>query len=382
MKIEEIEKRIGEIEAELGNEECDIEALSTEFEKLKEERTNLVKNQETRKAMLDSIATGKVVVEEVEKPIERKQENKMDITNYKDSVEFRSAWLKSLQGTPLNEVEKRANEINLTAAAGAIPTLTQNLIIEKIKEIVPLLDRIQLFHVNGNLTVAVEGAFAAAAKHTENGLIAPSADTVSSVTLGGFEITKLLQISGAVKNMSISAFEAWIVKNLAKSLSRKIEEYIISGDGDGDPKGIDALAFVDETNAVQWAANSKPTVAELMELIGYLGGGYQRNAAFLLSRRTFWQHVYPLRDDGKAPIVKEVAGGYSMFGFPVLFSEYVDLGDIFLGDFEYVVANLAEDVRVESARNLQYNSYDYLGVAVFDCKPALSEAFVKGAIAL
>ena len=71
-----------------------------------------------------------------------------------------------------------------------------------------------------------------------------------------------------------------------------------------------------------------------------------------------------------------------MFGFPVLFSEYVDLGDIFLGDFEYVVANLAEDVRVESARNLQYNSYDYLGVAVFDCKPALSEAFVKGAIAL
>ena len=228
MKIEEIEKRIGEIELELGNEECDIEALSTEFETLKEERTNLVKNQETRKAMLDSIATNKVVVEEVEKPIERKQENKMDITNYKDSVEFRSAWLKNLQGIELNEVEKRANEINLTAAAGAIPTLTQNMIIEKIKEIVPLLDRIQLFHVNGNLKVAVEGTFNDAALHTENAVIAASADTVSSVTLSGFEITKLLQISGAVKNMSISAFEAWVVKNLAKSLARKIESYLIS----------------------------------------------------------------------------------------------------------------------------------------------------------
>ena len=382
MKIEEIEKRIGEIEVELGNEECDIEALSTEFETLKEERTNLVKNQETRKAMLDSIATGKVVVETVEKPIERKQENKMDITNYKDSVEFRSAWLKNLQGIELNEVEKRANEINLTAAAGAIPTLTQNMIIEKIKEIVPLLDRIQLFHVNGNLKVAVEGTFNDAALHTENAVIAASADTVSSVTLSGFEITKLLQISGAVKNMSTSAFEAWVVKNLAKSLARKIESYLISGTGDSQPKGIDALTFVNDTNAVQWAANSKPTVAELMELIGYLGGGYQRNAAFLLSRKTFWQHVYSLRDDSKAPIVKEAAGGYSMFGFPVFFSEYVDLGDIFLGDFEYVVANLAEDVRVESARNLQYNSYDYLGVAVFDCEPALSDAFVKGAIAL
>ena len=60
--------------------------------------------------------------------------------------------------------------------------------------------------------------------------------------------------------MSISAFEAWIVKNLAKSLARKIEEYIISGDGDGDPKGIDALRFVDGTNGVQWAANSKPSL--------------------------------------------------------------------------------------------------------------------------
>ena len=37
----------------------------------------------------------------------------------------------------------------------------------------------------------------------------------------------------------------------------------------------------------------------------YSIGGYQRNAAFLLSRKTFWQHVYPLRDDGKAQSLKK-----------------------------------------------------------------------------
>ena len=381
MRIDEIETRINEIEIELRKEDCDkVDDLKDEFDKLVEERKKLDANVETRKQLLDDIAKGKVMGTEIEEP--KKEERKMDNTNYKDSPEFRSAWLKSLQGVELNEVEKRANEMNLTAAVGAVPTLTQNKIIEKIKEIVPLLDKVQLFHVNGNLSIAVEGTVNDATLHTENTLISPAADTVTTVSLSGFEITKLLQISGAVKNMTIGAFENWVVNNLAKALARKIEAYLISGTGDSQPKGIDALTFTDTTNAVQWAANSKPTVAELMELIGYLGGGYQRNAAFLLSRKTFWQHVYSLRDDAKAPIVKEIAGGYTMFGFPVFFSEYVDFGDIFLGDFEYVIANLAEDVRVESDRNLQHNSYDYLGVGVFDCDVALAEAFVKGAIAL
>ena len=380
MRIDEIETRVNEIETELRKDDCDnINDLNVEFGKLVEEKKQISTDQETRKKTLSDIANGKVVVKEVEEPA--KEERKMEITNYKDSPEFRSAWLKGLQGVELNEVEKRANEMNLTAAVGAVPTLTQNKIIEKIKEIVPLLDKVQLFHVNGNLSIAVEGTVADAALHAENTLISPAADTVTTVSLSGFEITKLLQISGAVKSMTIGAFESWVVNNLAKSLARKIEAYLISGSGDSQPKGIDALTYTDTTNGVVWASG-KPTVAELLELIGYLGDGYQRNANFLMSRKTFWQHVYSLRDDAKAPIVKEVAGGYTMFGFPVLFSEYVDLGDAFLGDFEYVVANLAEDVRVESDRNLQHNSYDFLGVGVFDCKPALADAFVKGGIAL
>jgi hypothetical protein len=41
------------------------------------------------------------------------------------------------------------------------------------------------------------------------------------------------------------------------------------------------------------------------------------------------------------------------------------------------VANLAEDVNVKSAYDIDTNSYKYLGVAIFDGKPAIEEAFVQ-----
>ena len=51
--------------------------------------------------------------------------------------------------------------------------------------------------------------------------------------------------------------------------------------------------------------------------------------------------------------------------------------EAFLGDFKKVCANLAESINVKNAYDIDTNSYKYSGIAIFDCTPAIGEAFVK-----
>ena len=68
------------------------------------------------------------------------------------SEEYRSAWLKNLQGKELNEVEKRA----LTGGTSALPEATANKVVEILVDSVPLLNEVTLFRMPGSVNIAVE----------------------------------------------------------------------------------------------------------------------------------------------------------------------------------------------------------------------------------
>lgn len=99
-----------------------------------------------------------------------------------------------------------------------------------------------------------------------------------------------------------------------------------------------------------------------------------------MSKKTLWANVMPIRDDGKAPIVKEDGkGGYIIHGYPVILSDKVASGVIFLGDYKKIVANLAQEISVAYSEHsgFTHNAIDYLGTCMFDSDVAISEAFVK-----
>lgn len=379
MNLKDIETREAEIrelvKGELTTEQ--IDAFTSEVEALKTERQTIEKELETRQALINATLKGEGVVVE-----ERKNEEHtpMEVKDIIQTPEYRSAFLKKLQGIPLNEAEMRTGEIALANAGGVIPTATQQYIFKKMVEIAPLLNEITLLRVNGNVTFAVEGTNNAAALHTENGLITPAADTMVSVSLAGFEIVKLVRISASVRSMSIDSFEMWLGDMLAEALARKVEEYIIVGTGSSQPKGLDkANTWSDGSNGVDWSG-AQPTAAEIIELASYLKGGYVRNAKWVVNWKTFMNDIYALRDDAKYPLVKEVNGGYTILNRPVLFSDYCPDGEIYFGDLKKVVANLAADIVVDSSKDsgFAYNAIDYRGACVFDCDIAIAEAFVKG----
>lgn len=304
------------------------------------------------------------------------RENMAGDPENKEAV-YRVAFFKRLQGKELSPEELTAYSSGASSAGAVIPTQTAEEIITKLKERAPLLQEITLLQVQGNVTFAVEGTNNAAAIHTENASITPAADTLTKVSLSGWEVTKLVQVSDTVKTMSINAFEGWLVDMLVESIADKISDLIINGTGSSQAKGIEKANTWGDTNSVSVAKAGSLTAANVQTLIGLLGGGYDANAKFIMSKKTLYTDFMPLQDNSKNDIVTREGRSYYVYGYPVLIDSRVTEHEAYLGDLKKYVANLAESVNVKADFDIDTNSNKYLGVAIFDGAPALGEAFVK-----
>lgn len=379
MRIKEIEARLAAIKQEIEErgdtmKAEEIDALEKETKDLTEERAGLIAAAEKRNGILDNIAKGGGVSV---RSFGKKEEDNADPDDPFGTPEYRSAWLKNLRRLPLTDAEKRAYANASGTGAEVVPTQTANEIISKVKKLAPMLNEVTLLRVKGAVKFAVEGTNNDAAIHTENAAITPAADTLTTVTLSGYEIVKLVQISDTVMTMSIAAFESWIVDMLAEAIARKVEDFFINGTGTSQPKGIDKANTWGATNSVSVGASASLTAANVQTLIGLLNAGYDRNAKFVMSKRTLFTDFMPLQDTSKNHIVTVQGNSYFVYGYPVLLSDYVKEHEAFLGDFKKVCANLAESINVKNAYDIDTNSYKYSGIAIFDCQPAIGEAFVK-----
>lgn len=378
MRIKEIEARLAAIKKEIEErgdamKAEEIDALEKETKELTEERAGLIAAAEKRNGILDNIAKGAGIVS---RTFEQKQDN-ADPDDPFGTPEYRSAWLKNLRRLPLTDAEKRAYANASGTGAEVVPTQTANEIISKVKKLAPMLNEVTLLHVKGAVKFAVEGTNNDAAIHKENAAITAAADTLTTVTLTGYEIIKLVQISDTVMTMSIAAFESWIVDMLAEAIARKVEDFFINGTGSSQPKGIDKANTWGAENSVTVTKAGYLTAANVQTLIGLLNAGYDRNAKFAMSKKTLFTDFMPLQDNSKNHIVTVQGNNYFVYGYPVLLSDYVKEHEAFLGDFKKVCANLAENINVKNAYDIDTNSYKYSGIAIFDCTPAIGEAFVK-----
>lgn len=397
--LAEIDARLAEIRTDVQTPGADLDALEKEMKELLEERGKLIANGERRRTMLEAIANGMqdgapaanpFAPPAAGAPAEDDEERTVI-----DTPEYRTAFFRAMRGFDLTPNQKRlmneAAELrSLTSAAdsagAALPTHTQNEVFRRLGQIAPLINEITLFSVPGNMTITVEADVTEdASAHAEGAEAADSGDKLIPVNLSGYEVIKLQSISAKVKAMSISAFESWLVSSLTDGIARKLESWIMNGTGTDQPKGISvAQTWTANKNAVKFAA-AIPTYAEICSLISLLPGEYDHSAKFLMNKKTLWQKIMPIRDDGKYPICKEDGnGGYVIMGYPVLLSEKVADGAVFLGDCKRYIGNLAQSVTVESSMHSGFrkNMTDYRGTCIFDGKPAIAEAFVKGAATL
>lgn len=370
-RMKEINDRKAELRAMLeGTDDVNLDEIKTELRELNTEFEML----ENRKKTAEGIAAGTIPAVKIENPIAARSAADTAADGEK---EYRAAWLRNIRGLDLSDAETRA----LTTAAGsvgsAVPTITQNKIIEKVKQYCPLLDKIDLLRVPGGVTIPAEGTTTDAKTHAEGTAITADADTIVNVVLSGYEITKLVTISKSVEKMSIDAFENWLVNKISRKIAEKIGQLIIYGSGSSEAQGIDKIAW-SAANSVTVAKTASLTAANVQALVALLNGGYDNGAEWLMSKTTFFTDFHPLMNSGKDNIVTEQNGSYRVMGYPISFDDRITTHEAFLGNiYRGYVGNMPEDITVTSQFVTRENAYDFLGCAMFDGKVQAIEAFVK-----
>jgi len=275
-------------------------------------------------------------------------------------------------------VEKRA----LAGGTSALPEATANKVVEILVDTVPLLNEIELFRMPGSINIAVEVTAPGATREAAGGLVTESTAVLRQVTLAGYNMNAFIRLGADLAQQAVSAFEDWLTRKLADAIGNKIEDFIVNGDGTGDPKGIEYYATWDvgDGTGVDWTGSSGAAlaVADLDAAIGLLPAKYDRDSKFVMSKKTFYTNVANLTDLNNLPVVEREGRNFYVRGYPVVFSNYVTTGTIFFGDFKRgMVGNLSSNIQVEKQRNLAYNAWDFLGWAVFDCAPAAAGCIVK-----
>ena len=382
MNYDEIQKELKQIEERLSSEEDisedDMKSLEERVEQLETEKKSLIQKAEKRRETLEKIKRGEIGEKKEEYQEKREDGKEMnEERSILENAEYRTAFLKKLQGKKLTNEEERTMTSAANSVGVVIPTITQNLIMEKLEQFAPLLNEIELLRVDGNVTFAVETDQTDANVHVEGATITEDGEVLIPVSLASYEITKYITISKTVAKMSIDAFEKWLTNMLARRIARKITKLIISGTGTNQPTGVEKANTWGATNSVTVGAAASLSEGNVTDLIALLPGAYDANAKWLMSKKTLYSDFRPLQNKSKNDIFVKENGKFYVDGYEVMLDDSVTFHEAYLGDFKMYAGNLSEDVTVDTDKKLSNNSFEYLGCAMFDGKPALGEAFVK-----
>lgn len=298
----------------------------------------------------------------------------LQVRNFKDmeekhmsfepnTKEYRNAWLKNLQGKELTAEERTA-----VTAGYTIPQETANLIKGKM-ELYPLLNAVDVMHIPGTVIVPVEGTVNAAGVVAMGTAATDAADTIGQCALGIYKIIKTVEITADVEAMAVDAFEQWLVDRLANKIYRAVTGYIAAGTGSSQPYGLTTITATDQTYT-----KTGITYADVMAIIATLPTQYDPNAAFVMSRATFFGNVLAIRDDNENPIVVtdvQAPAKFNILGYPVILEDGVGT-DIIFGDLkEGYVWNFGKDVAIDRDESVGFRtgSVVFRGMCLGDGKP-------------
>lgn len=372
MRIDEINTRLAEIRAMNMDEVAGdaLTALEKEVEDLQVERQQIMDDVQKRQQMREKIAAGDMTGKTIE---ENKEENTMENRTYAiDSAEYREAYLMNLQGKELNAEQRAA--VN---GAAAVPTQTLNQIFRYLEES-PILSRVDMTHIPGNVVLPVESNVAAAAWVAVGAAATDSEDAITSISLGAHKLIKTLEITADIEAMAISAFEAWIVAKLGEKMEAALDNAVFNGTGSGQPTGI--LKTI-ATNTGTFT-KAKATYADLVKIIGSLPSGPAKHAVFAMPRTLFFSDVIGIEDKNGQPVVHadvESPAKYNVLGYQVVLDDNIPADTILFGDFKAYKLNLAKAPVISSDDSVAFRtgSRVYRAMALADGKLAMASAFVR-----
>jgi len=226
--LDEIQKRMAQIATEVDHEDADLDKLDEELTELRSKQTVILDKAEKRKKMLEDIANdpNATVLESQKKEERGGMTDKLGI----DSVEYRNAYLKTLLGEELTDIEQRAYTHTTANSGAVVPTKLVDKIYSNMEEAHPLLKDVQVLRTGAVLTIAKHVSIDAGdAKEVAEGVANDDEkNTFVDVTLAGKDFSKHVDFSYRLGKMSIPAFEQYLVNEIGERIGSAMTRDIVA----------------------------------------------------------------------------------------------------------------------------------------------------------
>lgn len=387
--LEEIERRAAEIKNIVATDAtADVDALNIELEGLSQAKQNAQSRAAGGQQNSFNPVAGAGMT------FERRASYEATEGDVFNSAEYRSAFMKRLLGRKLNNFEEAAfnramNEQRADAygtsssVAAVLPTQTLNEVISKARTMGGVMSVCRSFNVPSKIAIPVGTPSAAASWHTEGAAVDSAAPSVATVTFDGYEIMKVLSISVKVQSMSVAAFESYLVDELTNCVMACIADGLVNGTSSSQGTGVlTGITWTANTNSFTFSKTAGLTYADVVKVVAALKRGYASGACWAMNNATLYNLFYSMVDGNDRPIFiadPKAENIGKILGFPVVVDDYIPAETILFGNFNYMGYNLPEGITIEASRESSFKSgrIDYRAMAVADCKPIVSEAFIK-----
>ena len=378
------EKRKAEIAARLVElrgliESCTDEQFTvyeSEVNKLTEERATLEKRAATLAALNSGAATP--APHAVGNPLESRGADLSAMTPEQAvaSPEYRSAYFRTLQGRELTEAEQRAYSTVENSGGAVMPETVAAEIVQKLHEYSDIIKYLKVYNIPGVLRVPIEDETGDAEIHVENGVITCGSDNLKSIELIGYGIVKLVQVSKELLAAAPAQFEEYVIDKTCEAIALKIEKIIFHGTGNGQPGGVaqggmgTKGVYTNGKDLLTIPATEEVTEKHTLKIVACVKSGYAKRAIWVMPWTTFILDFYPLRNDSKNNIVTQVGEDFFILGRRVLFTDALDEGEGYFGDFKQIIANWSKNVSVEKSDAAGFDTFSvkYRGGCVFASK--------------
>lgn len=202
-------------------------------------------------------------------------------------------------------------------------------------------------------------------------------DTLSAINFGAFKLIRTISITAEVEAMTIDAFESYIVTKLTDKMAIAIENAILNGTGNGQPKGILTEANITK---VTYTKDGKPTYADLCKMMANLRSGYKPNAKFVMSSKMLWETIATIVVGNQLVFLPDPTGEFAgrIFGKPVIEDDYIADNKILLGNLKKYTINFNKSTEVTSDESVEFRKGNkvYRAMSLLDGKVVNEEGFV------
>lgn len=233
--------------------------------------------------------------------------------NIYDTKEYRTAFMNYvLTGKPIPEKFRNESAVTKTSDIGSVisPTVVRRIVeeMEAIGMILPLVTRTAYA---AGVTIPTSSVKPVATWVAEGGTSDTQKKRTRNIDIKGYKLRCAISITLETSVMSLTFFETIFVNSVADAMVKAQEQAILTGDGNGKPKGV-LTETVDSKKNVDIAAAKSPEYKTLVDAEAALPLAYEAGAVWNMTKKTFMEFI-GMTDSSGQPIARV---NYGVNGIP------------------------------------------------------------------